>query len=433
MFRKILGIAVVLSVVFAVLPAFSVRAYAEVSDKDFFSYLTEHANEFEESIDISAFAKRGRWKLDDVTEKIQQYYMQTPELFFVNNQKITLMHNEENYLYKINFDYLYTKKKAQKMTQQLKKAAAEAVRGITEEMSDAEKALAVHDYIILNNAYDHSLKKYTAYHCLVEHSSTCQGYTLAYIYVMRNLLGMECSAVTSDAQNHSWNYLKIGKSWYHVDLTADDLSFTAYGGEEYDGFGEVYHNNLLLSDTACEQSSDLHEKWQTYGLPKANSSQYDSFFWKGSQSAMIPYGGLWYYVVTDENSPGIRYKKGKEHDIASLIRTYSFETGESETVQEVSSAWYLYRDAQTGEKFTRKSWYKRSFVKLALCGNSLYFNTADQVFRFNLKTGKTERVYTLKKANMSIYAISAVSDKKLRVCYKRDLSYTDRYLNLRLS
>lgn len=430
MLKRVLGIAIVFSMLFAFFPAFSVPAAAETTDEEFFAYLTEQVHNFVESIDVSSYARRNKWTLKDVSGRLQQFYLLEPTLFFINNQKIMIQHNEANYLYKIQFDYLYSESRVRKMTEQMEKAAAKAIEGITDEMSEAEKALAVHDYLVLNNSYDHSMKKYSAYNCLVENTSTCQGYTLAYVYIMRDLLGMECSVVTSDSENHSWNYLKVDGSWYHVDLTADDLSYSSYGGKEYDGFGEVNHKNLLLSDAACKKSTDLHKNWQTFGLPAAKSTDYDDFFWQECRSAFSYRDGLWYYVSTDADSPGLNYKKGGSNDIVSEIRSYSFSSGQSETLKKVKSTWFVYRNADTGEKATKKSWYKRSFTKLAVCGDYLFYNTADKIYRIDLNTGKTKTVYTLKKSNMSIYAVVAVSEKKLKICYKYDMSYLDKYINL---
>lgn len=430
MMKRVFGIAIVFSMLLVLLPAFSVPAAAETTDGEFFAYLTEQVQNYEKSIDISAYARRNKWTLNDVSERLQQYYLLEPTLFFINNRKIMIQHNEPNYLYKIEFDYIYSEKQVRTMTEQMNKAAAKAIEGITDEMSEAEKALAVHDYLVLNNSYDHSMKKYSAYNCLVEKRSTCQGYTLAYVYIMRDLLGMDCSVVISDSQNHSWNYLKVDGNWYHVDLTADDLSFSTYGGKEYDGFGEVSHSNLLLSDSACRKSTDLHENWSTFGLPAAKSTVYDGFFWQECSSALAYRDGLWYYVVTDPDSPGLNYKKGGANDIVSEIRSYSFSSGKSETLKKIESVWYVYRNVDTGEKLTKKSWYKRGFTKLAVCGDDLYYNSADKIYRIDLNTGKNKSVYTLKKSNMCIYAVVAVSENKLKICYKYDLSYSDKYFNL---
>lgn len=431
MVKRIIGFFVAFLFVIGAPPVFA--ADSGISDEEFFSYMNENAQKLVESIDISSFARRRKWKLSDVSDMLQRYYLQSPELFYVNNNKILIRHNEENYVYKVDFEYLYTQEKVAKMLEEMREAAQKATEGITEDMSDVEKALAVHDYIILNNSYDHSLKKYTAYDCLVGKSSTCQGYTLAYIYIMRDFLGVDCSAVISDSQNHSWNYLKLDGKWYHVDLTSDDVSFEKLGGSEYDGFGEVSHANLLMSDAACKASSTLHRNWKTFGLPAAESTLYDSFFWKNSKSPMAKYGDLWYYVDTDMDSPGLNYKSGGDKYITSRVCAYSFASGKSEILTNVQSEWYLYRNPDTGKKYNKKNWYKRSFTKVALCGNSLFFNSADEIYRINLKTGKMKTVYKLTKSNMSIYSVTAVSENKLKVCYKRDLSYSDRYFNLLLA
>lgn len=429
MVKRVLGIVTVLSILSALLPAFSVSALAADTDEAFFSYLTERVSNYEEKIDISSFAKRNRWTLDDVSSRLQQYYLSEPTLFFINNRQIMIQHNEANYLYLVQFDYLYNEDQTRKMTEEMNRAAAKAIEGIDDRMTEAEKALYVHDYLVSHNGYDHSMNKYSAYNCLVDQKSTCQGYTLAYTYIMRDLLGMNCSVVISDTQNHSWNYLEVDGKWYHVDLTADDPTFYTYGGRAYDGFAEVSHSNLLLSDSACKKSTDLHKNWQTFGLPAAESKTYDRFFWQESRSPLMYADGVWYFVSADPDSPGLNYKKGGDNAIFSRISAYRFASGEESLVKETDAVWYVYRDSDTGKKLEKKSWYKRSFMKLALCGGELYFNTADKVYRLDPQTGKAKSVYTLKKKNMKIFAI-AEADGKLKVCYKYDLSYKDKYVTL---
>ena len=102
-------------------------------------------------------------------------------------------------------------------------------------------------------------------------------------------------------------------------------------------------------------------------------------------------------------------------------------------IKQVKSNWFLYRNADTGKKLTKKSWYVESYLKLAVVGDTLYYNTADAIYRLNTSTGKAKKIYTLKKTDYSIYGIVAQSDTKLRICYKKDNSYSEKYLNLKLS
>lgn len=413
---------------------FSTTAFAESKTEydEFFSYLTECAASYETEIDVSDYVLDNGWSLSDIGELLKQYYLSEPMLFYVKKE-MQIRYNTSKTYFQIDFTYLYNEKEVAQMKKELRRAALKATDGITEDMSDAEKALVVHDYIITNCSYDHDHKGYSAYDCLVNKSCVCQGYTLAYIYVMRDILGINCSSILSDSQNHSWNYIEIDGEWYHVDLTADDPAFYTFSGKPYDGFAAVSHKNFLLNDKRCKKSTELHRKWSTLGLPASESTLYDGLFCEKSTSPVYKINGLWYYAMLDSTSPGVNYKTSGERSIYTLICTFDPLTGENKTIKRIESNWYLYRNRTTGEKLTKKSWYVDSYTKLALVGEKLYFNTADAVYRLNTQTGKLKKVYTLKKSNSGIYGIAAVGEKKLRICYKKDISYKDSYLKLSLS
>ena len=62
---------------------------------------------------------------------------------------------------------------------------------------------------------------YTAYGCLVKHKAVCSGYTDAFAAIMTEL------GIKNDyghSPNHVWNKVKIGKKWYHVDVTWNDTT-----------------------------------------------------------------------------------------------------------------------------------------------------------------------------------------------------------------
>lgn len=102
-------------------------------------------------------------------------------------------------------------------------------------MTDYDKELVIHDYIINNCVYsysdDNDNSEYSAYGALVNGKAVCSGYAAA-----ANLLlmcsGVESKIVTgvathikngqSESENHAWNQVKIGGEWYHLDVTWDD-------------------------------------------------------------------------------------------------------------------------------------------------------------------------------------------------------------------
>ena len=70
-------------------------------------------------------------------------------------------------------------------------------------MSELEKAIALHDYLVVNCEYDKEnlmLTRfrifYSAYGVLVNRIAVCNGYALAYKYLL-NQVGIECYMVSA--------------------------------------------------------------------------------------------------------------------------------------------------------------------------------------------------------------------------------------------
>lgn len=98
---------------------------------------------------------------------------------------------------------------------------------ITPDMTDYEKELAIHDYIVLNCKYgyvDYSKEyAYSAYGCLVQNTAVCNGYAEA-MAILLSCEGIENQIIcgTAGDELHAWNQVKINNQWYHVDATWND-------------------------------------------------------------------------------------------------------------------------------------------------------------------------------------------------------------------
>ncbi|MCR5214313.1 MAG: hypothetical protein K6E10_07835 [Eubacterium sp.] len=120
---------------------------------------------------------------------------------------------------------------------------------ITSTMSDYEKELAIHDYIINNCKYTTTFttekNEFEAYGVLVDHLAVCEGYAKATSLLLR-CCNIESILVSGDADiddansifdtvdgaimtpdgqiisGHMWNQVKIDGLWYNLDTTWDD-------------------------------------------------------------------------------------------------------------------------------------------------------------------------------------------------------------------
>lgn len=107
-----------------------------------------------------------------------------------------------------------------------------AIALVTDDMTELEKAVIFHDYIVgrteyadktvqPNGALDYSPNEYNSVGVFLNGKAICSGYASAYAALLR-ASGIEAVVVTSVEMNHDWTMLKIDGSWYHADLTWDD-------------------------------------------------------------------------------------------------------------------------------------------------------------------------------------------------------------------
>ncbi len=137
--------------------------------------------------------------------------------------------------------------------QVLKKATEITKKLIKSGMSDFEKEIILHDYLVMHTQYDSvSLVNlissdycHSAYGALVLGKAVCDGYAKA-LEIMLNMVGVECTMVTGISYNyegrpigHAWNIVKIDGKYYHLDATGNDLD-----GKK----GEISHKYFNLSD-----------------------------------------------------------------------------------------------------------------------------------------------------------------------------------------
>jgi len=93
---------------------------------------------------------------------------------------------------------------------------------ITRDMTVHEKIKAVHDYIVLNVAYDKSLTYRTQYDALFRNTSVCHGYALLFYRMMEELNIPVRLVIGSAGSAHIWNMVQVDNTWYHIDTTFDD-------------------------------------------------------------------------------------------------------------------------------------------------------------------------------------------------------------------
>lgn len=150
-------------------------------------------------------------------------------------------------------------------------------------MSDFQKELVLHDYVVLHTVYDY--KNYinntitdddgSAYGVLINGTAVCQGYAEA-MNLLLNKVGIESQVVIGSAygvhgwEGHAWNIVLIDGSYYHLDTTFDD----PLGN---DGDDEVaMHNYFNVTDAKIS----LDHKWdKSYPICNTSKNTYNFYMY----------------------------------------------------------------------------------------------------------------------------------------------------------
>lgn len=125
-------------------------------------------------------------------------------------------------------------------------------------MTDRQKALVLHNWLIYNAHYDYTYSNYYEDGILVKGSGVCNSYSLSYRLLL-NKVGIENKYIIGQVyggEGHAWNLVRIDGQWYHVDCTWDDPNDS---GEASVSGGE---NNrfFLVGDSFIKQSRTFDDE-----------------------------------------------------------------------------------------------------------------------------------------------------------------------------
>lgn len=213
-------------------------------------YIALHMLETEEAIYLSDFPEAA--DTQQIVDAFFEAQYQNPLILGVQGGSID---PEQRILYvQYDFDKETTAKKQEAIEEKVAEIAEEI---ITEDMSDAEKGLAINTYLCENAYYDdaalENAEKYsftqvdedfydsfTAYGILVDGVGVCASYSASF-KLLADAAGLESIVVTGYLDGsvpHAWNKVKLDGDWYIVDATNND--------------NEMIQNALLnLSDIAA--------------------------------------------------------------------------------------------------------------------------------------------------------------------------------------
>ena len=326
------------------------KARSAQANQDLETYIVEQLQQFSAVIDVKGFGIPAGEAKDTFFQIVNSH----PELFFVGNYVGWSYDSSGMALSYKNIEYRGTQANVLRQQKELEAAAEQALAWVDDAMSDMEKALAVHDYLVLNCEYDQERLQngtvpgysHSAYGALVSKLAVCDGYSHAYSYILKKL-DIPCELVTSDSMSHAWSMVSIDGDWYHVDVTWDDPI--------WDCIGRVGHNYFLLSDQVISDSGHKHSNWNAGH--RAVSDTYKQAFWTGIQSAFCYWNGDWYYA---------RYNGSSR--TADVLKKQELLGGGEVTVHAESGLWgnyggnYMYLDLDAQKR-------------------GVYFNSGTSIYR----------------------------------------------------
>lgn len=158
-------------------------------------------------------------------------------------------------------DYYTTAEQEDQVTERIGEIIRELGAG---DMTDLEKVRAVYEYICENVKYDrvhakneHYHLKTTAYAALFHKTAVCQGYSVLMYRLLREL-GIDCRVITGTAvgenssEYHAWNIVRLGGTYYNVDITWDRQTET--------------HDYFLRGDDSFSADHIRDEEYATAGF-----------------------------------------------------------------------------------------------------------------------------------------------------------------------
>lgn len=157
----------------------------------------------------------------------------------------------------VNFfiTYLITLEQEYFVEQEVNRLAQELTH---DKMSDLEKVRVIHDYVVRQAEYssETSSSQYSPYTILTERKGVCQAYAFL-IYRLLQEVNIEVLYVKGQAGGslHSWNLVKLGNEWYHLDATWNDSIV--------DGGRDIEHPYFLVTD----QQMNLTHSWKQSAYP----------------------------------------------------------------------------------------------------------------------------------------------------------------------
>ena len=217
-------------------------------------------------------------------------------------------------------EYIYDEATTRRYVSGIKPVADEAMAQLQPGMTDYEKLLVLHDWLIdrVEYGFDANQECFNLYGALVNRVAVCQGYSQAFCFLAR-MAGLDCGFLSNESMNHAWNVVQLNGKYYNLDVTWDDPS--------PDNVGYCEHDYLLIdNETMLSLGHGTDDRFDP-GL--LNNKEFVNAKWAGVDSVISYYNGNWYYAWWNEAGFSSQIKKTSNiyTDAGSVIVEYGSDKG----------------------------------------------------------------------------------------------------------
>lgn len=218
-----------------------------------------------------------------------------PEIFFLSSTFGFLIHDEYNY----TAVQLYSRYSPQELTKKSEEFVSKVngfYSSLEKGMSEYQRELYIHDYIINNCEYDTKAAQsadfntkrsdiYESYGALVLNVAVCEGYSRAFQMLCHGV-GIRCINLIGQSEGvlHMWSAVELDGDWYYVDATWDDIDDEAF---RYDFFNitqkEIEKDREFsalaskMTDNEINGDSENNALTSNFFIPECNQKAYNYY------------------------------------------------------------------------------------------------------------------------------------------------------------
>lgn len=342
------------------------------------------------TLDLRAF----RISKDDFSVLYTRLVNSHPELFYIDMDHSSWRYYElTGYMMDINWSYYWKEEECKVKEQEYEAAIQLALKDVNPEWSDLEKALYINEYLCENITYDDSLRYFDAYHGLVDGTTVCQGYALAFKELAERM-GLRAQMVTSEALQHAWNMVEVDGKYYHVDTTWND---NVYEGGASSHFYFLKSTKFFMNDSVGTSTGHRATDYVVQGDWDADYAVYTDYdycsIWNDVHSTFNYVDGYWYTF----------------EDKAGNILQYEYQNGALK-----------YHGKKSLKSYQLLSGAQGCFSSLGDYNGKLYFSYGNiGIYQCDIPTDQVTLVYEFPKEirKLNGYAVYLNVDSYGRVSY----------------